>query len=110
LPEADGVVDEINAGAAFGDLIGANHFLEMNADFGGSVGHGKADKVGVFFEAAPVALVGKSFAAGDAQRGENAPAADEPRLAGRKPYLFDGQQAVVMKDVAVNHWLSSGAK
>src|SRR5580704_4252125 len=76
LPEADGVVDEIDAGAAFGDLIGADDFVEMDADFGSGVGHGKASDGGVFFQAPPVAFVGKGLAAADAESGENAPAAD----------------------------------
>src|SRR6202011_1417488 len=101
-PEADLVVDEIDAGAAFGDIVGANDFMEMHADFGGGAGHGKADEGGVFFEAAPVALVGEGFAAGDADGGEKAPAADETGLPGRKADFLDGQQGIVMEDVAMN--------
>ena len=76
LPVADGVVDEIDARATFGYFVGANDFVEMDAHFGRAVGHGEAGEVGVFFQAAPVALVGEGFAAGDAQRREDAPASD----------------------------------
>jgi len=50
-----------------------------------------------------MALVSESFTVEDAQRGEEPPSADQASLAGRKPHLFDWQQAFVMKDVAVNH-------
>src|SRR5260370_7293196 len=63
--------------------------------------HGEVGEVGVFFEAAPVALVGKSLGAGNAQRGEDAPAADETGLSGRKADFLDGEQAFVVKDVWV---------
>src|SRR6266567_4166597 len=102
LPEADRVVDKIDARATFGYLVGANHFVKMDAYFGRGVGHGKAGNGGVFFEAAPVALVGESLAARDAQRGENAPPADETGLSGRKTDFLDGQQSVVVKNVRVN--------
>ena len=108
LPEADGIVDEINAGTALGDAVGANHFVQMDANFGRGIGDGQADNGGVLFEAAPVALIGESFAAGDAQGGEDAPAADKPGLAGRQPHLLDGQKALVMEDVGVNHLRSLG--
>src|SRR5467141_966612 len=103
LPEAHRVVDQINACAAFANLVGANHFVEMHAHLGRGVGHGKAGEGGVFFQAAPVALVCESFTPRDAQRGEDAPAADQPGLAGRKADSPDRQQRVVMKDVRVNH-------
>src|ERR1700742_5080011 len=57
----------------------------------------------VFFEAAPVALVGKRFAARDAHRRENAPAADDSGLTRREANLVDGLQAVVVKNIAMNH-------
>src|SRR5260370_637903 len=79
-PEADLIVDEIDAGAAFGDIVGADHFVKMHANLRGGVRHGKANEGGVFFEAAPVALVGEGFAARDADGGEQAPAADEAGL------------------------------
>jgi len=103
LPVAHGIVDEIDARAAFGDLVGADDLMKMDADFGGAEGHGNAGEGGVFFEAAPMALVGKGFAAGDAQGREDAPAADEARLAGREAHLVDGLQGVVMKDVRMDH-------
>src|SRR6266436_5837081 len=102
LPVADGVVDKIDARATLGYFVGANDFVEMDAHFGCGVGHGEVGEVSVLFQAAPVALVGKSLAAGDAERREDAPAADQTRLAGRKPNFLDGQQALVVKDVRVN--------
>jgi len=54
-----------------------------------------------------VALIGEGFAAGNAQRGEDSPAASKARLAGRKANLFDWQQALVVEDIAVDHALSS---
>jgi hypothetical protein len=56
----------------------------------------------VFFQAAPVAFKGKSFAAHDAQRGEESPSVDDAGLPGREPDFFDGQKLVVVKDVAMN--------
>ena len=103
LPETSGVVDKIDARATFGDFVGANHFVEMHPHFGRRVGHGQTGNAGIFFQAAPVTLVGEGLATGDAQRGEDAPAADETSLAGRKAHLLDRQQRVVMKDVRVNH-------
>jgi hypothetical protein len=57
-----------------------------------------------------VALIGESLAARDAQRGEDAPAAEQTSLPGRKANFLDGQQSIVMKDVGVNHqFLAVGA-
>jgi len=102
LPKADLVVDQINARAAFGDLIGADDFVEIEADLGRSVRHGKMDDGGILFQASPMALVSESFAVEDTQRGEQPPSADQASLAGRKPDPFDGQQALVVEDVAMN--------
>src|SRR5271165_6019772 len=82
----------------------------MDADLGGGVGHGEADDGGVFFQAAPVALVGEGFAAGDAQGGEKSPAGDEAGLSGGKADLLDGEKALVVKDVAVDQAHSSRAE
>ena len=101
-PETDLVVDQIDASAAFRNIVGANDFVEMHADFGGGVRQGKADERGVLFQAAPVALVSEGFTAGDADGGEQAPAADEAGLSRGEPDFLDGQQAVVVKDVAMN--------
>ena len=102
LPESHGVIDEIDTGAAVGDFIGANDFVEMDSDFGRGVGHGNTRDGGVFLEAAPVALVGKSFAARDAQGGKDAPATKESGLPGGEADLLHGEQAFVAKDVGVN--------
>lgn len=107
LPKTDLVINEIDASAAVSDLIGANHLVKAQADFGGTVGHGKANDGGIFFEAAPMALVSKGLSSRDANRGEDAPTADEASLAGRKPNFFNGKQAFIMKDVAMNHEHSS---
>ena len=107
LPEADIVVNEVDARGAFRDFVGANHFVKMDADFGRGVGDWHAGRGGVSFEAAPVAFVGEGFAARNAQRGEDSPAASKARLAGRKANLFDWQQALVVEDIAVDHALSS---
>src|SRR5713101_8344698 len=80
LPEADGIVHKINTGTAFCDAVGANHFVEMDANFGRGVRDGQVNDAGILFEAAPVALIGEGFSAGDAQGGEDAPAADKPGL------------------------------
>ncbi len=101
------IVDEINARAAFGDIVGANDFVEVHANLGGGVGHREAAEGGVFFETAPVALVGEGFAARNADGGEEAPAADEAGLSGGKADLLDGQESVVMEDVAMNQCASS---
>src|SRR5271154_2478504 len=57
----------------------------------------------VFLQPPPVPLVSKGFAARDAQRGEQTIATDQPRLSGGEPRFFDSNQAVVMKNVVVNH-------
>src|SRR5882672_2951875 len=103
LPVTDGVVDEVDARASFGHFVGANHLVEMDANFGRGVRHGQARDSGILFQAAPVALVGESLATRDAQGGENPPAANQPRLPGRKPHLFDRQQAFVVEDVGMDH-------
>ena len=107
LPMADLVVDKIDARGAFGNLIGTNDFVKIDADFSRGVGHGHASNGSVLFEASPVALVGEGFATGDAQGGEDAPAASEAGLAGRETNLFDRQQTLIVEDVAVNHAISS---
>ena len=101
-PESDLIVDEINARAALRNIVGADDFVEVHAHLGGGVGHREADEGGVFFEAAPVSLVGEGFAAGDADGGEEAPAANEAGLSGGKADSLDGQESVVMEDVAMN--------
>src|SRR6266851_5984981 len=93
LPESHGVVDQIDARAALGDYVGANDFVEMDAHFGRGVGHGEAGEVGILFQAAPVALVGKCFAAGDAQRGEDAPAQMRPACPGERRTFSMGSSA-----------------
>jgi len=69
----------------------------MNAHFRSGVGHRKACNGGVFFQAAPVALVGESLTARDPQGGKYAPSADQPYLSGRKPDFLDRQQRVIVK-------------
>jgi hypothetical protein len=101
-PEPDLVVDQIDARTAFGNIVGANDFVQMHADFSGGVRHGEADERGIFFEAAPVALVGEGFAARDADGGEEAPAANESGLSGGQADFLDGQQGIVVEDVAMN--------
>src|SRR6266478_2904361 len=101
-PKTDLVVNKIDARAAFGDVVGTNNFVQMHANLGGGVRHGQADQGGIFFEAAPMALVSKSLAARDADRGEQAPTADQPRLPGGKANFLDRQQRVVMKNVAMD--------
>ena len=89
-PETDLIVDEINPGAAFDDIVGADDFVKMHANLGGGVRHRKSNEGGVFFEAAPVALIGEGFAAGDADGGEQTPAADEAGLSGGEADFLDG--------------------
>lgn len=105
VPETVGVVDQIDAGAALGDFIGANHFVEIDADFCRGVRHREADGGGVFLEAPPVAFVGEGFAAGDAQGGEQSPAADKAGLSGREADFFNGEKLLVVKDVTMDHWV-----
>jgi len=50
-----------------------------------------------------MAFVGEGFPAGDSNGGEKSPTADETGLTGRKTDILDGQNAVVMKDVTVDH-------
>src|SRR5580704_578830 len=76
LPKTNLVIDEINACGAFRHLIGPNHFMQIEPDFGRSVGHGQMNDGGVLFQAAPVALVSKSLAVEDAQGSKEAPATE----------------------------------
>src|SRR5260370_41032442 len=101
-PETDLVVDQINARAAVGDFVGANDFLELHETPRTGVGHRQVNNGGVFFQAAPVAFKGESFAAPDAKRGEKPPAVDKTGLSGRQADSFDGEKLVVMKNVAMN--------
>ena len=59
--------------------------------------------LGVADEALPVALEGKGNPLRNADRGEEAPAVQEAGLAGRETHRVDGQDAVIVKDEAMNH-------
>ena len=50
-----------------------------------------------------MALVGEGFAAGDANGGEEAPAADEAGLSGGEADFLYGQKTIVVKNVVVDH-------
>ena len=84
-------------------MVGANQFMEIRADFRRRVWQGQANDTGVLFQAPPVALVRKRLSARNAHCGEDAPAADQPRLAGRKADLLDGEKAFVVENVRMNH-------
>ncbi len=101
-PKTDLIVEEVDARAAIGNFIGADHFLKLDANARSGVRHGQMNDGSVFFQAAPVAFKGEGFATHDAQRGEESPAVDDAGLPGREPYFFDGQKLVVVKDVAMN--------
>ncbi len=103
LPKPDLVVNQINARAAFRHLIGADNFVEIDANFGSGVRHGQMNDGGVLFKTAPVALVSERLTMKDAQRGKEPPPADEAGLTRRKPNVFDGQQAFVVENILVNH-------
>ena len=49
VPCADFILHEINASAAFGNFIGADDFVDLDADFGSAVEHGEICASGVFF-------------------------------------------------------------
>ena len=49
-----------------------------------------------------MALKSERFAKHDAHGGEESPTVDQAGLSGREADFFDGQQLVVMKDVAMN--------
>ncbi len=54
-----------------------------------------------------MALEGEGLATKNAKSGEDAPTGEESGLTGREAHLFDGKQAAVVDEVAVNHgWLS----
>src|SRR3954469_4286969 len=57
-----------------------------------------------------MAFVGERLAARNANRGENAPSAEQPGLARRETHLLDGRYAVVMKNVPMDQLaFSNGA-
>ena len=101
-PESNLIVDEIDARAAVCDFVGANDFLELHTNARSGVRHGQMDQSGIFFKAAPVAFKSESFAAHDAQRGEESPTVDEAGLSGGQADFFDGKQLVVMKNVTID--------
>src|SRR5438477_217436 len=101
-PESNLIVDEINARAAIADLVGTNDFLELDANARSGVWHGQIDQSGIFFKPAPVAFKSESFAAHDAQRGEESPTVDEAGLSGGQADFFDGKQLGVMKNVTID--------
>src|ERR1700730_10472871 len=103
LPEAHGVPDQIDAGATFFNLVGANNFLKIDANFRAGVRHGHADERGVFFKAAPVTFVGEGFAPLNLRGGKESPAVDEAGLTRGPTSFFDGNEIVVMKYVAMYH-------
>src|SRR6266852_8510844 len=103
LPGADGIPNQIDARATVQDFVGANDFLQVHADFCAGVGHGQAGARGVFFEAAPVALVGEGFALQDAHGGEETPAADQAGLSGRPANFLEWPQLFIVKDLVMNH-------
>lgn len=49
-----------------------------------------------------MAFVGEGFTARDANSGEEPPAAEEASLSGGEADLLNGQQAIVVEDVAMN--------
>jgi hypothetical protein len=62
----------------------------------------KAGPAGVFFEAAPVAFVGESFALKNAHRREQTPTAQQACLARRKTHLLDFEKAVVVEHIPMD--------
>src|SRR5215831_16010722 len=58
---------------------------------------------GITSKALPVAFERKGNTIDDAHRGKQAPTAQQAGLSGRKPDVFHGQQAVIMKNLPVNH-------
>src|SRR5947199_9259645 len=103
LPVANGIVDLDQPLANFGRIIGAHHFVEMYVYFSRRVKHGQANNPGVLFQPTPMALVSKRFDAGDTHGGEDAPAANQSRLAGGKANFLDGQKALVVEYERMNH-------
>jgi hypothetical protein len=77
--------------------------MQIDADFRPGMQQGQANNRGIFFQAAPMALICETFAAVNAQSGEQAPPVDEASLTGRQADFFDRQQTIVMKDVTMDH-------
>jgi len=90
------------------DVVDAEAFLD---DVAGQVFDGRAvavvddvvDAVDVTAQPQPVALIAEGFALEDANGSEESPAANESGLAGRESAILDGEEFVVMEDVAMNH-------
>jgi hypothetical protein len=64
---------------------------------------GKPDAAGVFFQASPVAFVGKGFTLKNPHSREQAPTAQQAGLAGRETYLLDRNKAVVVEHIPMDH-------
>src|ERR1700690_2469805 len=62
--------------------------------------------LGIARETLPMALEREWNALNDSNRGEKSPSAQKARLPGRQPYFLDGQQAVIVKNNAMNHFSS----
>src|SRR5215475_2942634 len=106
-PYSNLVVDQINSRAAVTDFVGADHFLQIHADFGAAVWERNAGDRGIFFQPAPVTLVAECLAFYDSDRSKESPAANDSGLSWGQSCLLDGQELVIMKNVAMDQVSSS---
>src|SRR5579859_822887 len=102
-PVAHLIVNGVNARAAFFDMIRANNFGQLAADFFSVEGERAMRARSVFLEALPVTLEGEYLAVEDVQSREKSPAIQKARLSRRETSLFDGHEFRVVKNKAMEH-------
>jgi hypothetical protein len=84
-------------------LIGIQQLAQMPPHLRRIEREGKLDSAGIFFQAPPVAFVGKGLTLKNPRRREHPPTAQQAALAGRKTYLLDRDNAVVVEHIPMDH-------
>src|SRR5580692_540253 len=103
LPESHRIPYQINSRAAFLDLVGTDHFLQLHAHLRARIGHRQPDGRRILLQPPPVPLVGKRFTFHNAHRREQSPTAHQASLTGRPPDFLDRPHFFIMKNVSMNH-------
>ena len=96
------VVNSVNPRAAFPNLIGTQKLIEFVVYFFRGEGERTVRSLRIALEALPMAFECKRNSADDACGCEQAPTVQQTRLSGRKAYIFDGQEPVIMENETVD--------
>src|SRR5579864_6494687 len=103
LPESHFVVDGIDAGRAFAQLIAPNQLPQIGTHLGRIEAKRRVRTPGVLFEPFPMPLKRERLALKNAQSGEQSPSIKEAGLPWRQPSLFNRDDEPVVKYVAMDH-------